>query len=199
MERSDSNKDYYSVLGVPEDATPEEIVRGYRNRARELHPDRGGSEEEMKLLNEAHDVLGNEAARRQYDQQRRPEREETIPYGSSAAFDHEAASRMGTLEVKVSDPDYFGLVIGAALCIGLGLPFLALIEMQYVFFLWPLRLLTIGVLIVGVLLARAALRIRHHRPTRSRIGRTRAVLEQFGFWIGTAALATMTYLLLSIR
>ncbi|HKF57607.1 MAG TPA: hypothetical protein VKJ45_19265, partial [Blastocatellia bacterium] len=83
--------------------------------------------------------------------------------------------------------------------IGLGLPFLALIEMQYVFFLWPLRLLTIGVLIVGVLLARAALRIRHHRPTRSRIGRTRAVLEQFGFWIGTAALATMTYLLLSIR
>jgi len=205
MERSDPNKDYYTVLGVPEDATAEEIVRGYRNRARELHPDRGGSEEAMKMLNEAHDVLGNEATRRQYDQQRRPERQQAIPHGSSAVFDPEAASRMGTLEIKVSDPDYFGLWMGAALCIGLGLPFLALIEMQYVFFLWPLRLLTIGVLIVGVLLARAALRIRHHgnksalRPARSKIGRTRAILEQFGFWIGTAALATMTYLLLSIR
>src|SRR5215469_8208742 len=178
MERSGSNKDYYSVLGVSEDATAEEIVRGYRNRARELHPDRGGSEEEMKLLNEAHDVLGNETTRRQYDQQHRPAPQETIPYGSSAAFDPEAASRQGTLEVTISDPDYFGLVIGAALCIGLGLPFLALIEMQYVFFLWPLRLLTIGVLIVGVLLARAALRIRHQRSPGSKPRRTRAILEE---------------------
>ena len=199
MERCDPGKDYYSVLGIAEDATAEEIVRGYRSRARELHPDRGGSEEEMKLLNEAHDVLGNEATRRQYDQQRRPARQETIAYGSSAAFDPDAASRMGTLEIKVSDPDYFGLWMGAALCIGLGLPFLALIEMQYVFFLWPLRFLTIGVLIVGVLLGRAALRIRHQRSPGSKSRRTRAILEELGFWIGAAALATVTYLLLNIR
>jgi curved DNA-binding protein CbpA len=198
MERSDS-KDYYSVLGVPEDATAEEIVRGYRNRARELHPDRGGSEEDMKLLNEAHDVLGDETARRQYDERRRPAQGKTIAYGSSAAFDPEAAASMGTLEIKVSDPDYFGLMIGAALCVGLGLPFLALIEMQYVFFLWPLRLMTIGILVVGVFLGRAALKIRHHRSAGSKLGRTRAALEEFGFWIGTAALATMIYLLLHIR
>jgi curved DNA-binding protein CbpA len=198
MERSDSNTDYYSVLGVSEDATAEEIVRGYRNRARELHPDRGGSEEDMKLLNEARDVLGNETARREYDARRRP-RQQTVRYGSSAAFDPEAASSMGTLEIKVSDPDYFGLMIGAALCVGLGLPFLALIEMQYVFFLWPLRLMTIGVLIVGVLLGRSAIKIRHQRSPRSKLSRTRAILEELGFWIGTAALATTTYLLLQIR
>src|SRR5262245_65344149 len=101
MEQSDSSKDYYKVLGVTEDASAEDIVHGYRNRARELHPDRGGSEEDMKLLNQAYEILGSEATRRQYDQQRRPE-QPTIPCGSSAAFDLEAASKMGKLEIKVS-------------------------------------------------------------------------------------------------
>jgi curved DNA-binding protein CbpA len=198
MEGSDARKDYYEVLGIPEDATPEDIARGYRTRARELHPDRGGSEEDMKLLNEAHDILGNEDTRRQYDEQRRPS-QQTIPYGSSAAFDPEAASNMGTLEIKVADPDYIGLVLGAALCIGLGLPFLTLIEMQYVFFLWPLRLLTIGVLLVGVLMARAALRIRHLGERGRKLGYTRSLLEKLGFWIGTASLVAITYLLLHVR
>jgi|SRR5215813_5670817 len=198
MERSDASKNYYEVLGVPEDASAEDIVHGYRNRARELHPDRGGSEEDMKLLNKAYEVLGSEAARRQYDRQRRPE-QQTIPYGSSAAFDPDAASNMGNLEIKVSDPDYFGLLTGAALCIGLGLPFLALIEMQYVFFLWPLRLLTIGVLLVGVLMARAALRMRHRGARGRKLGHTRSLLEEVGFWLGTAGLAAITYLLLHVR
>jgi len=198
MKRSDSSKDYYEVLGVSEDATAEDIVRGYRNRARELHPDRGGSEEDMKLLNQAYEILGSEATRRQYDQQRRPE-QETIPYGSSAAFDPDAASNVGNLEIRVSNPDYFGLLVGAALCIGLGLPFLALIEMQYVFFLWPLRLLTIGVLLIGVLMARAALRIRHRGASARKLGHTRFLLEEVGFWLGTAGLAAITYLLLHVR
>src|SRR5262245_13074056 len=198
MEHSDSSKNYYEVLGVPEDASADDIVRGYRNRARELHPDRGGSEEAMKLLNHAYDILGDETARRQYDQQRRPG-QQTIPYGSSAAFDQDAASNMGHLEIKVADPDYVGLLVGAALCIGLGLPFLALIEMQYVFFLWPLRLLTIGVLLVGVLMARAALKMRHRGGRGRKLGHTRSLLEELGFWIGTAALVAITYLLLHVR
>jgi curved DNA-binding protein CbpA len=195
MERFDSSKNYYEVLGVAEDATADDILRGYRNRARELHPDRGGNEEDMKLLNEAHDVLGNEAARRQYDEQRRPA-QQTAPLGSSAAFDPDAASNMGTLEIKVADPDYFGLVVGAAMCLGLGLPFLALIEMQYVFFLWPLRLLTVGVLMIGVLMAHAALRMRRRR---SRPGPKRLALEELGFWLATAGITIMTYLLLYAR
>ena len=198
MESSDSGKDYYEVLGVNEDASAEDILHGFRNRARELHPDRGGSEEDMKLLNEAHEVLRNESSRRLYDEQRRPP-QQTIPYGSSAAFDPEAASNMGTLEIKVADPDYFGLVVGAGVCIGLGLPFLALIEMQYVFFLWPLRLLTIGVLMIGVMMAHAALRMRRRRSTAAKPRTKRLALEELGFWAVTAGIVVMTYFLLYAR
>jgi curved DNA-binding protein CbpA len=198
MEKFDSSKDYYGVLGIAEDASLEDIDRVYRNRARELHPDRGGSEEDMKLLNEAHDILGNETARRHYDEQRRPA-QQTIPYGSSAAFDPEAASKAGNLQIKVSDPDYVGLMIGAAMCIGLGLPFLVLIEMQYVFFLWPLRLLTIGVLLIGVLMGHTALRMRRRRSSGGKPGRKRLIFEELGFWILAALLGVMTYLLLYAR
>ena len=60
-------RDYYAVLGVPRDATQEEIRRAYRRRAHELHPDKGGDAEKMKELNEAYEVLGNPEKRRQYD------------------------------------------------------------------------------------------------------------------------------------
>ena len=196
MERASQSKDYYEILGVPEDASTEDITRGYRNRARELHPDRGGSEEDMKLLNEAHDILGNEITRREYDQERRSE-SPSIPFGSSAVFDPEAASKMGTLEIKVADPDYFGLLVGTAMCIGLGLPFLALIESQYVFFLWPLRLLTIGALLIGVMMAHAALRMR--RSKYKKAARSRPVLEEMGFWIAVGVVAAVTYFFLYAR
>jgi hypothetical protein len=106
---------------------------------------------------------------------------------------------MGTLEIKVADPDYFGLVVGAGVCIGLGLPFLALIEMQYVFFLWPLRLLTIGVLIIGVLMGHAAVSMRRRRSSGAKHGRKRLALEELGFWIATVGVGVITYFLLYAR
>jgi hypothetical protein len=81
----------------------------------------------------------------------------------------------------------------------LGLPFLALIEMQYVFFLWPLRLLTIGVLIIGVMMAHAALRMRRRRSSAAKPGAKRLALEELGFWIATSGFAVMTYFLLYAR
>lgn len=41
------------ILGVPTSATKEEVQRAYRQRARESHPDVGGSEEAIKLVNSA--------------------------------------------------------------------------------------------------------------------------------------------------
>jgi hypothetical protein len=45
------------VLGVGEDATPEQIQAAYRSRMRSAHPDQGGDPEEAARLNTARDKL----------------------------------------------------------------------------------------------------------------------------------------------
>lgn len=66
-------KDYYQTLGVPKNASDEEMKRVYRKLAMQYHPDRNpGKEkwanEKFKEINEAYGVLGDPEKRRQYDQ-----------------------------------------------------------------------------------------------------------------------------------
>lgn len=61
-------KDYYAILGVPRTATPEQIKQAYRKLALEHHPDRKGSEEKFKEVNEAYQVLSDANKRSRYDQ-----------------------------------------------------------------------------------------------------------------------------------
>jgi molecular chaperone DnaJ len=62
-------KDYYKILGVEKNASPEEIKKAFRRLAHEHHPDKvGGNEEKFKEINEAYQVVGNPDKRRQYDQ-----------------------------------------------------------------------------------------------------------------------------------
>ena len=63
-------KDYYAILGVPRNATPEEIKEAYWRLAKEYHPDKNPSpkaEERFKLINEAYQVLSDPAKRAEYD------------------------------------------------------------------------------------------------------------------------------------
>ncbi|MFP3712755.1 molecular chaperone DnaJ [Puerhibacterium sp. TATVAM-FAB25] len=61
--------DYYETLGVPRDATSEQIKKAYRKLARELHPDVAGEagEERFKDVARAYEVLSNPEKRQQYD------------------------------------------------------------------------------------------------------------------------------------
>jgi DnaJ-class molecular chaperone len=65
-------KDYYKILGVPENCTEADIKKAFRKLAFEHHPDKNpGSEKQaeakFKEINEAFGVLGDKTKRQQYD------------------------------------------------------------------------------------------------------------------------------------
>ncbi len=61
------SKDYYKILGIDKNASPEEIKRAFWKLAQKHHPDKGGDHENFKEINEAYQVLGNPQKRAQYD------------------------------------------------------------------------------------------------------------------------------------
>ena len=67
-----AKRDYYEILGIKKDATPEEIKKTYRKLALKYHPDRNSSdsnaENKFKEINEAYQVLSNSEKRARYDQ-----------------------------------------------------------------------------------------------------------------------------------
>lgn len=68
--RADSNTswvDYYELLQVSRSAGPEVIKAAYKQRSRQVHPDLGGDEADMRLLNDARDVLLDDTRRREFD------------------------------------------------------------------------------------------------------------------------------------
>jgi DnaJ-class molecular chaperone len=58
---------YYDTLGVTKAATDKELKEAYRRKAREHHPDTGGSEEQFKKINEAYETLKDPQKRQAYD------------------------------------------------------------------------------------------------------------------------------------
>src|SRR2546421_623731 len=84
-----SKRDYYETLGVPKNASKDEIKSSYRKLALQYHPDRNktaGAEEKFKEISEAYAVLSDDEKRKRYDTYGHVGAEEVFR-GSEANFD----------------------------------------------------------------------------------------------------------------
>jgi len=169
MGHNHGKKNYYDLLGVSEDAPRSEIDRKYKREAHKHHPDRGGSEERMKALNEAYGVLKDTDSRRIYDESRQQHRREQpfVPVSAPAA----------------QDVGVFGHALSALLCLFAGFFLLFLVRFQWIWFLWPLAILAVFVLGFGVLMARSAMVAANESLPSANRFRRHTKLQEVAFWV----------------
>lgn len=107
-----AKRDYYEVLGVGKNATPEELKKAYRKLALQYHPDRNPgdkeAEEKFKEAAEAYDVLSNPDKKARYDQ-----------FGH-AGLDGQAAGGMNMDDIFSHFGDIFGDLFGGGFGGGFG-------------------------------------------------------------------------------
>ena len=181
MSQFDSQKDYYAILGADERTSPGDLERLYKRMAARRHPDRGGSEEDMKSLNEAYSVLRNNKVRREYDAQRMK-----VP----AAF-------VQVTTPTASDVGLLGHGLSAFFCLLFGLFLLFLVRFQGMWFLWPLAILAMLVVVAGVMMARSTMRaVNAALPLTNPFRRFTGVQEAV-FWCFVIAGCYGVYLLMT--
>lgn len=76
---SELSRNLYAILGVPAEATQDDIREAYRIAARRFHPDANpneGADIQFRDIAAAYEVLGNPQRRRSYDEERRARGEE---------------------------------------------------------------------------------------------------------------------------
>ena len=109
-----ANKDYYKILGVSRNASPEQIKSAYRKLAIKYHPDknRGNreAEEHFKKATEAYEVLSDAKKRTTYDQFG------TADLGGSGGYGYKAYTDFSDIFGDIGDvfSDFFGGSFGSA-------------------------------------------------------------------------------------
>jgi molecular chaperone DnaJ len=102
------SKDYYQILGIPRNASKEDVKKAFRHLAHKYHPDKsGGNEEKFKEINEAYHILVDEKKRAEYDRYGR-----VFEGGEGAGFDFSRfAEEMGDFS-DFDLGDVFGDIFG---------------------------------------------------------------------------------------
>jgi DnaJ-class molecular chaperone len=116
----DPKKNYYAILGVPENAKEEEIKKAFRRLAKKHHPDFNpgdkSAETRFKEINEANEVLSDKKKREEYDAIRSGAfsggfRREG-PYGGAGGFGFEPGGRVYHTETVDFDEIFGDLLRG---------------------------------------------------------------------------------------
>lgn len=186
-QNANHGKDYYSILGADETDEAGVIERRYKRLAVRHHPDRGGDEDEMKAINEAYRVLGNEDARRAYDASRSGSRK------FAGVSDYTPPHRSPSAQADA----FSGRVVGAFLCLVAGLALLLLVRFQYIWFLWPLAILAFFVVVAGVWMAHAAMSFARDSLAPNHPARRFVWAQETMFWGAVSACAYGIYLVMS--
>ena len=82
-------RDYYSILGVPRNASQEDIKHAYLTAAQKLHPDKNTAAGETELFldaQQAYEILSNPKRRAQYDATLSPEEKIKLPYEYTISY-----------------------------------------------------------------------------------------------------------------
>jgi len=86
-----SKRDYYEILGVARNASPDEMKKAFRKLAMKYHPDKNpgdkDAEHKFKEINEAYEVLRDEQRRAAYDQYGHAAFEQGVGAGQRGGFD----------------------------------------------------------------------------------------------------------------
>jgi hypothetical protein len=182
MSEFDSSRDYYEILGADERASRRDLDRLYKRMAARRHPDKGGSEEDMKSLNEAYRVLKDEQTRKEYDAKR---------------FEPAAAAFVPLSAPAAQNVGLMGHCLSAFFCLLVGLFLLFLVRFQWIWFLWPLSILAVFVIFFGIIMARNALRAANASLPVSNWLRRHGRLQEAAFWTAVVASGYGVYLLMT--
>ena len=107
--------DYYSVLGLQKNATPDEIKKAYRKLAKQFHPDANpddvGAKKKFQQINEANEVLSDPENRKKFDKYGK-DWQHSEAYEQQARQQQQYGQQFGGFENEGGFSDFFSSMFG---------------------------------------------------------------------------------------